>query len=228
MTTISSLESLCVDALIASLAKSRPPFVFGSLAPLPEALAHLLFARALSLRGLCDGVLSGALGPALTVLDLSEARSLESVSGRLFEQVPASAFVNLRHFALDCTPAYAAAPSLLPASAGGPTASDDSGGSGSGGVCLADPSELLAFANKVIAGAVASLERFEVAAKPLPRTPSPRTPSAHTFGVQRAGEDRSFFERNIVDLTRVGALSDSRLCFHHHFSPPRVCLLNVS
>jgi len=163
--TIPSLENLCVSELIANLAKSRAPFEFGALAPLPEALVHLVLNEAWSRRSLCDGVLSGALGPALTVLDLSETRSLESLSGRLFEQVSEKSFANLRHFALDCTPAYAAAPSLLPPSASGSTVHSDNGGSASSttnGVCLADPTELLAFANKVLAGAASSLERFEV------------------------------------------------------------------
>jgi len=164
--TIPSLENLCVAELIANLAKSRAPFDFGALAPLPEALIHLVLNEAWSRRSLCDGVLSGALGPALTVLDLSETRSLESLSGRLFELVSEKSFANLRHFALDCTPAYAAAPSLLPPSASGSTVSSDNGGSNSSsstnGVCLADPTELLAFTNKVLAGAATSLERFEV------------------------------------------------------------------
>ena len=99
MAAVPSLQKLCLSSILRGLSEqdSAPHHALGFCSPLPDFFIGLLLEASSELPcGLCDGVLSGLLGPRLMALDLSGQGALTGVSGRFLEAVKPVHFSGLR------------------------------------------------------------------------------------------------------------------------------------
>ena len=140
-------------------------FAFGFFPEaVPEHFIQLLLTHALlrhGSTGIADGIFSAVLSPTLTVLELSEPRSVAMLSGRMLELVRPEMCHGLRSISINFSLiSGAAAAPWVPTRAA--STSSSGGATVSGHTALLTQSELLAFVKVALQGSRGVLEQLQL------------------------------------------------------------------